>query len=210
MHSLRRVLLSIGVSACAFVSCHRENPVEAGTGPSYFPNTVGDRWTYVVFDSIRHIADTVRVQVTSEGTLPSRVPPFDREAVNVWEYTYRDHADTQYVNLLHDTVNVYNGEISHPYFIIPFQVGRQWGSSYGLGGDSTTVVMKDSIVVPAGKFKSSFLIRRHQYTIGPVTMGDIDRWFVPYVGSVWIHQEYTRGLVCINVTWVLISYEFPT
>ena len=201
-------LLLVGVSLFRFCSCHDTVIDDGFPAPEYFPNTVGDKWTYAVYDSVRNVADTVQVRVRGQSIIPSRVPhKYDGEAANIWEYRYKDHADTHYVNLLLDTVNVYDGQFSHQYFIIPFEVGKKWGSSYGLGGDSTTVATNDSITVSAGHFRSGFFIKRHQYTIGPVSSDDTDSWFVPEVGTVWIHQYDNLGFH--NVTWALLSYEIP-
>ena len=199
-------LLLVGASLFRFCSCHDTVIDDGFPAPEYFPNSVGDTWTYAFFDSISHVADTVQVRVRSQGTIPSRVPhKYDTEAAYIWELSYKNHADTQYVNLLRDTVNVYDGQFSYPYFIIPFEVGKHWGSSYGLGGDTTTVAMNDSITVSAGHFRSGFFIKRHQYTIGPVSSDDTDSWFVPEVGAVSIHQYDVLGFY--NVTWALLRYE---
>ncbi len=207
MPSMSRVLkgglLLTGLVFVA-ISCHKSSPAEPPSkSPEYFPNAIGDRWKYALTDSIARASDTVQVIVTDTV---HRILLSDSEFATVWRYNYHDHTDSQYVNFHNDTVNIFSGNWSDTYLIIPFHVGQKWGRSDPLNEDSTEVVALDSITVPGGSFKTAYFIRRRKLQQGPVAEWDTETWFVPTVGSVWIHQHSAGIGGFFDRTWVLLSY----
>ncbi len=160
-----------------------------------FPNTSGTTWTYAVYDSLTHQADTAVVTVFGQTILPNT------RWATLWQIAYRTRIDSAYVIISGDTVAIYsNGDIRT--FVFPLAVGQAWKGPFFL--DSTRVTQSGSISVPAGSFQNGF--RTVRTTRAPNQYGRDDVWLVPRVGIVDVHLTAV-GFSFRNTTWELLTYH---
>ncbi|MEK9137923.1 MAG: hypothetical protein AAB393_12430, partial [Bacteroidota bacterium] len=61
-----------------------------------FPNTIGTRWTYAIYDSLAQRADTAVVTVLGQTVLPNI------GSATIWRTAYRSRTDSQYVKVSGD------------------------------------------------------------------------------------------------------------
>lgn len=129
-----------------------------------FPNAVGNRWAYYVYDSLRTEGDTVDVHIAGFTTLPN-----GGGQAKIWTYSYRNwtaegggpRVDTEYVQVIGDTIKIHR---PYPPELVTLMrswwIGRTWTSG-GVYPDTTTVVADDrQINTPFGYFTDLLLIER--------------------------------------------------
>ncbi|HSD63676.1 MAG TPA: hypothetical protein VLB50_07750, partial [Ignavibacteriaceae bacterium] len=92
------LLLPLVFNACEN-STENKNPSPSGT--SLFPNTVGDKWTYAIQDSLTHSIDTLSLRII--GNIP-----VNGKSYSVWVRKSNIYNDTFYVSVDHDTVKYYD------------------------------------------------------------------------------------------------------
>jgi len=165
-----------------------------------FPNTIGSRFVYSHFDSISMSSDTITASIVD--TFSSN----HQGAVSVWEYRWNSSTHTGKVYYYGDTVRVHHDEISgsgYTIYVFPLEIGKGWKA--GFIPDTSTVIDKVSVSVPAGEFAGAFLIERGWS--GPNVCGDELIWLAPTVGVVKKHHRgWLFGQVS-NQTWELIEYH---
>ena len=106
-------------------SCHQEPIIPNTQASEYFPNKVGDKWVYEVYDSVKKRLDVVTVEITGKTTLPKG------EDVTIWLYKYPGKIDTNYLLQSGDTMKFIAALNLNPndyYFkkkyLYPLSVGR--------------------------------------------------------------------------------------
>jgi len=172
-----------------------------GMKASQFPLSVGCRWTYAVYDSIKKSADTVNVKIVGTTQLS------DGNRATVWQYTYSKSVDTQFVARSRDTVFFYQshdvGSLSK-ILIFPLTVGRRW-TTYPPG--SMTVSAAERVTAPARRFRNSYRIAEHP-SIGNF-YGGTTYWFVANVGMVRMHKKWVDTMADdrANVIWELLRFK---
>src|SRR4051794_40109636 len=95
------VIMSLLLLAIMYAtSCHKDTITLMPNIPAseYFPNTVGDKWIYNVYDSANVKMDEVSVEITGTTILPKG------EHATIWIYKYPDHIDTNFVFQSGDTI----------------------------------------------------------------------------------------------------------
>ena len=189
----------------------------------WFPNKVGDSWTYAVTDTAyghRWGSDfrtgTLHISIIDSTKLPGGTsatvwrtvwPPEVSPARPPW------NVDTAYVWTSGDTVKISYGvePILFPpksmrdivitdIYIFPFQMGSGWRIQ---GPDTTQVVSKDSLSIPAGTFDNVYRINTHTFMGSFNYSINRDVWFKPGVGLV-------QKMVSFNgtyYTWKLVDYH---
>ena len=175
-------------------------PPEPGDLISDFPTRVGLTWTYAIHDSSFDDSGQLLLARTDSLviTVISRTIVSDTHHVAKWLYAFSDTTDTVTVDILPSVVTM-TGAIriySSPYaetrdaeYMFPLSVGRSWGSTYYLGGDTSAVLEQDTMTVSGGTFPNAFHIWRNSYAIGPVSGILLNIWFVPKTGFVRSHQK---------------------
>ena len=204
-------------------SCQNSIQPDTSISNQYFPNKVGDSWTYTVADtaynshpslssnSSKIVTGTLRVSIINSTKLP------DGTSATVWRTVWPPevsparppwNVDTAYVAISGDSVLVSDGliylstcqcrkpQIANIY-ILPFQTGKNWH----LGPDSSRVVSEDTLNVPAGTFNKVYRISSGEGTVNSYLRQD--EWFKPGVGLV-------QKMVSFNgtyYTWKLVDYH---
>jgi hypothetical protein len=165
------------------------------------PLSVGSAWTYAIYDSVRHKADTVAVTIVDSTVLSNG------SAAMIFQYAYRHSVDSQFVAREGDSVLVYRspevGTLSMIY-ILPFEVGRQW-TSYTPA--SMKVAAMERVSVPSGSYGRTFRVEHHP-NIGNF-YGGTTFWFAPNVGLVRLRRSWIDTIAenRVNTVWELLSYQ---
>lgn len=183
-----------------FMACENstENKNPSPTGSDLFPNTVGDKWTYAIHDSITGSVDTLVMRIV--GTITA-----SGKSLSIWVRKSNFYNDTFYVNIDHDTAKYYDDPIPDVVdhkFIFPLKIGNYWKNSNQFS-DSTIVKSIDLIIVPANTFNDAYRIERNWTSFN--IRGYSKTWFVNNVGIVKMDQK-VQGFDNIKETWELVSY----
>ena len=188
------------------LSCRRENPILPNP-PSYdtivadtFPNQIGDRWTYSVFDSTTLKTQTVLVKIIGDTVFSNN------EKFKIWEYFYPDKRDTAYVNIVGDTVNFnFKSGFYNTKYTFPLYVGKSWLSGKSGSTHSSTVEKIESLTVPAGTFKDCYQIKTTIAGYNYVLI--TENWFMPKIGFIQHHiNKRSFGPADIQI-WKLVNYN---
>lgn len=194
---MKMVSQLIALSFLLLTSCKKDNSPNS-TIISYFPNTVGNKYTYAVTDSVNNMQAVVNVAVTGSSTVSGK-------PVKVWVYTYPNYIDTNYVFSNKDSVVIYDKTKTtiDRIYLIPFNVGSKWRGP--LLSDSCKVVSYGSLMVQSGSYSDTYLIIEHIF--GPNYHLTRNQWFVPKLGFVKMEiNEFNLGPTK-NQTWELIKYN---
>jgi hypothetical protein len=175
------------------------------TGPSDeiaengFPNQIGDEWKYFYYDSLSQSSDTVVVSIIGDTTFSGS------RTAKIWQYKFRNNTEYRFVEILGDTVRIYDYLQSlwiNTKFVFPLIVGNSWKGD--LLNDSSLVISNDSVSVLAGHFKNSYLIQESWGALNDY--GKISTWFVPGIGIVKKHHlGWSFGSA--NNYWELMEYR---
>jgi len=193
-----------------FAACRNTIQPDSSISAQYFPNKVGDSWTYMVDDTV---GENLQVSIIGSTSLPDGIP------VSIWKWVWPGNmnpkvfgTDTTYVVISGDTV-----EISSPInpkryppksikdlpirykYIFPLETGNNWIHD----ADSSRVVSKDSLTVPAGMFNGVYKIHTHGFSFNYRL--DRDIWFKPGVGLVKMNQILILG--DFNGSLKLVDYH---
>jgi hypothetical protein len=177
-------------------------------GVEDFPNTIGSRFVYSYFDSVSMASDTVVASIVGmtalDGT-PACQSLSGRKEATVWEYTYSSKTDSKYVYVSGDTVKIcsdLNTWWGNTFYVFPLKVGKGWKGDFPT--DTSTVVDRVAISVPAGEFSHAFVIEEKWGALNDY--GHVLTWLVPKVGMIKTHRRgWSFGLA--NETWELIEYH---
>jgi hypothetical protein len=127
------------------------------------------------------------------------------EEATLWQTTYNDFIDTQYVTITADTVRI----SPHPdaywgirKYVFPLQVGKGWNGDFI--SDTTSVVEKRKLHIEAGRFLCAF---RLEETWGALNdYGAISTWYSAGTGILYKHER-SWGFGFQNRTWELLSFK---
>lgn len=189
------------ILACTFLVNCAQNKSENLNPDNYFPNAVGNKYTYNVVDSVSNTTYTVNVAVVGKTTLPNGQP------ATIWTYTYPNSIDTNYVFSNKDSVMFYSNQkldystsITNVYHL-PLSIGAKWRVSFL--GDTSTVISNNAISVNGKTYNNTYLIHEqgHQYNYGT----DRDQWYVPNIGM--IKLNIMEPINATRQLWVLINYQ---
>ncbi len=163
-----------------------------------FPNTIGDNWTYSVYDSLANELDTVKVKIIGEKVLPNSV------VSKIWIYSGGNFNDTNYVAFYDDTLKVFQkNDLVYPteQIVFPLSVGKVWG----IYGDTSNVKAIENVSVNAGNFNNAYHIFRKATGLNFQLLEDV--WIVPKVGIVKKNKyEYSLGPF-ENSHWELLNFS---
>ena len=177
-------------------------------GSEDFPNTVGSRWVYAVYDSLTEERDTVEVRITdrTEMELWGELRPATR-----WRLAPALNDSIWYVITTGDTVRVWTGDEDRLFglrfvYVFPLRVGDRWRATACL--DSTEVVTRKEVSVPDGAERTAYLLQSRGFCFN--TLGKEERWFAPGVGLLSVNWWEKWVGVSRNETWGLISFEIAS
>ncbi|NOX87754.1 MAG: hypothetical protein GXO77_01925 [Calditrichaeota bacterium] len=164
-----------------------------------FPNKIGDEWKYFYYDSLSSYSDTVVVRIIGDTTFD------DTRTAKIWEYLYRNKTEYRYVEVLDDTVRIFENLKSlwtNIKFVFPLKLNRGWKGDFAT--DTSSVIGEDSVSVKAGHFTECYLIEE---TWGAFNdYGRVYTWFVPGIGIVKKHH-LSGSFVMANNYWELLEYK---
>jgi hypothetical protein len=192
-------LLATMLLLSLFICCHKKSTCPRHGELPDFPNTIGSRFVYSHFDSLSMTSDTITASIVD--TFSSN----HQGAVSVWEYRWNSSTRTGKVYYYSDTVMVHDDAISglgYTIYVFPLEIGKGWKD--GLILDTSTVIDRVPVCVPAGIFAGAFLIERRWS--GLQVFGHELIWLVPRVGIVKKHH-WGWSFGWANQTWELIEYH---
>ena len=199
--------LLIGLIILFFCSCRNDILV---TQKQYFPDQVGDNWTY----RLSGINDgTIQVVVIGRGKLPNG------DSAGLWQYTFHftnlTFIDTVWVSINGNDVSVFdnprfavNGTMPFEkiHYMLPFIVGNSWHTN-AIYGDTTRVLKQLTVNVPSGTFNDVFHLSKTKGHIVNTWTNDTI-YFKEQIGLVKFSQhEFDLGPVTGNGVWELESYH---
>lgn len=204
------VLLCLALVSCGDILDSEGNirriPV-AGEIPTgqYYPNKVGNYWTYQILNSDDEIVDTATVTVEENTESSSENYSYIRR------FTYNKFEKRNffvYISVEKDSVYKYSnpdkirGQLIYK---LPIEVGSSWyvGNEWDMDfSDSAKVQSKEDIYSGNYYFEDVYKISfvYHYETSNTTEI----RYFVPYVGSVMIHYSWFSGN---DERFVLIDYN---
>ena len=163
-----------------------------------FPNKIGDEWKYFYYDSLSSLADTVIVSIVGDTTFNTN------RTAKVWKYQFRDGIEYHFVEILNDTVRIYDYLETlwdNTKFVFPLKVGKGWKGDFVT--DTSSIIKRESISVLAGHFEDSYLIKEEWD--GPNEHGHVLTSFVPRIGIVKkLDLGFSFGSG--NKNWELMEY----
>ncbi len=187
------------LSSCRFFSAQHNHFTDD------FPNTIGNSWTYVRTDNNGN-SDILKVKIVAKDKMP------DGQIANIWQYKYPGFTDSLWVVSKDTVANFYRNPnlaaSTRPVLalVMPLQAGNSWNTDIPYG-DTTKVLSKTSISVPAGTFTPVYKIAK---TVGYVTNSwtKDTLWYKNKVGIVRkVQAEFNLGPIPGNGTWKLRSYS---
>jgi hypothetical protein len=212
-----------------FGGCTIDKPtVVEDTDVPYFPNSVGTKWVYAVYDSLRETSDTITITITDTVTMPQT-----GELASIWLFDPRPRYEDRYYGHREDslfvvrstippslgggdTIKVYRWRASQVpawIYLMPMSVGEFWSCPfYDLLPDSSHVEELTTIATPSGTYNDVYRVYR-LYNCGDECGGHYTYWFKPGTGIVmsnrmtleWDLWEGTMKPQII-ASWVLLEY----
>ncbi len=194
------------------VSCSKTEPFLSS---EIFPNAIGDEWVYKYNDGYTVGNQYIHVNVVGAGILP------DGQHATIWTARVEDVTGARY---LIDSSFVVSDDQKVVFYaapcrtcmppmfpekrryVFPLQVGNFWFTS-SVFGDTTKVLNKGNLSVPAGTFENTFQLSR---TVGYVTNSFTNDtiWVTPNVGiTKFLQNEFSLGWLPGHGTWELESYQ---
>lgn len=178
------------------------------------PNSVGNQWVYKYNNGISTADQYIYVNIVGTGTLP------DGRSATIWTSTTHDPAgstiliDSSFAVIDNQQAIFYTAPCSsctppileERRFVFPLQVGNVWFTSRP-SGDTTKVLSKGTLTVPAGTFENTFQLSK---TVGYVTNSFTKDtlWYTPGIGITKYNRYiYNVGPPTVgNGIWELSSY----
>jgi len=174
-------------------------------GSEDFPNTLGSRWVYAVYDSLTQEQDTVLVRVAerTQMELWGQSRPATR-----WRLAPALNDSIWYVITTGDTVRIWSGDEDRLLglrfmYVFPLNVGKRWPEGACL--DSTEVVAREQSPIPDGSERTAYFLQSIGFCYN--TLHKEERWFAPGVGLLSVNWWEKWVGVSRNETWDLISFE---
>jgi hypothetical protein len=183
----------------------RWQPLACCNARHEFPTSIGSWWDYERLVDSTGVIDTVHVEVINWDT---------------FEYTYPDHADTIVIEFTSaDDLAVPGPPGRYTYYDFIMKPLKAWyTSSTDPGGDPSgydyedSVVIDETVTVPAGTFDKAFRIFRFSRILFKddiTSFNNILRmeWFKRGVGMVMIQKYYDVIDISPDELWRLIDYD---
>ncbi len=178
-------------------STENKNPKPGGT--DVFPDKVGDKWVYAVYDSLSQTTDTLNVQIV--GTTLST----NNKSLKIWVFSSRSYNDSMFVSVSDSAVYFYedrNATFINQKIEFPLEINKYWINP-NLQTDSTIVKGIESVTVPADTYPDAYKLERVWLSFN--VHGHSVTWFVNNIGIVKLYQRI-QGFDNINQTRELLSY----
>jgi hypothetical protein len=200
-----KVMTVIIVSAIILISsCHKDTVPPNVQASEYFPNTVGDKWIYRVYDSVNKRMDIVTVEVTGTTKLPKG------ETATIWIYRYPTKNDTNYVLQTGDTTKFIPALNLNPndyyvkkIYISPLAIGRSWTNTFIY--DTIKVLNETQLSICDNiKFDSVYFLREKGQTVNYLIYAE--EYFKPQVGLVQLSKYEYDFAPAENKVWYLKEY----
>lgn len=195
-----------------FISTMKTSPPPVTQQIADFPNQIGNTWVY---REANDPLDTLIVKIVGNGVLPNG------DSARLWQYEWKYNSwassviDTQWVSYSNNIAAAFNKPLkNYPTvmpkergrYVFPLAVGSSWSTSYS-PFDVYTVLGKQLVMVPGGRFPDTYQIFRKQININHEKKLDT-LYFLERVGLVKFHQDqYNWVPVLGNGSWELISYQ---
>ncbi len=199
------MLTTILLTALLITSCHKDTvkPITNIPASEYFPNKVGDKWIYNVYDSVKVRMDEVSVEITGITTLPKG------EVATVWVYKYPDKNDTNFVFLSGDTVRFVpasnlnpNDYVVKETYVIPLSLGNSWTNLFLY--DSVHVPKETKISVDNLQFDSTYFLIEKGETFNYFIYAE--EYFKPTIGMVRLSRYEYNFFTPDNKVWYIKEY----
>ena len=205
---LKREILYVAVLLLGLTpGCKKSNSVNT-TADDQFPNKIGDTWHYLVKDTTIHGGqNSSSTQYNVDVVIVNTVKLSNGFTAAIWQFTYPDHIDSNYVYQSGDTIKIldHTGQYLISQYIFPFTSGSSWQYVQGIG--YVTVTGPGAITVSNNSFTNAW----HIYGSAglPDAMIAIDEFFEDHVGFVKKYINTSGELILIrhNLDWSLVSYE---
>jgi len=220
MKKLCLLLLCCLILGLAISSCDRTSTDSSNTaittdlttaklkGADYFPNKVGNQWTYRVFNYVTENWDTAVVNIIGYDTLEGIDTVVE---ATVWEAVWDYKTDSQYVVEYDNTVMVFE-TISSVYpvakYIFPLEEGAAWAYRHAYGEAITTISTPESCTE---MYDYCFY---YHTTVEGVPFDDHSVYWgllAPHVGMVrgYRSEEFNYSIINYD-NWELLFYERGT
>lgn len=179
-------------------ACHKD---KASPGLADFPVSVGNKWKYIVYDSVHNYTDTQTVAISGATMMT------DGRPAKLVRSSFSFSFDSSYAYLLEDAdkATFYADQQGRDYnkvYTYPLMVGAWWVGENML--DTNKVVSIGDISVPAGSF-TAYAINR-DFKVTDIAIKEKE-WYCPGVGMVQ-RNYYERNLgFLVNKTFRLVSYS---
>jgi len=92
-----------------------------------FPNTIGNYWVYKVTNYQDNFIDTVQVKIIGRILNPNGT-----DSLTLWQYTWPNKIDTEYVSIIMDTVKFFHQTTNRTLaniFIFPFVINEDYSNN---------------------------------------------------------------------------------
>jgi len=151
----------------------------------YFPQKVGNKWKYKVYDETGIIKDMLTIKVVGTKTLPNG------ELASVWVYDGTSHIfpysiiDTLYLVTIEDTLVYYfslqNSQVPFLGYIVPLSVGTKW-TSWSWWWTEVSVLEKIALSIDIGTFQEVCKVEHLIPGSMPVSGFLSYNWIIPHLG----------------------------
>lgn len=193
------------------IACKKNTTNSNGGAKEFFPDQIGDEWTYRVVDTIftYQNQDSIRDYTMTLSVTDSTVLPGNIKA-HIWIFQSPDGLDTNYVFQQNDTVNfaTLNGtsiniERRYP---IPLQLNNSWLYTPN-SINEVTVDISSGVIIEQQVFANAFRI------IGDPGMPDgiyhLEEWISSNIGIVsrYINTSSTTLAVKHHMNMSIVSYH---
>ena len=180
-------------------------------GVDYFPNTVGTRWDYQVYNFFTEEWEPVAVEIIGYDTLEGIDTIIQ---ATVWESTWDYKVDTQYVVNFDNTVLVFPtimGYAPVAMYKFPLEDGATWTYQHAYGMATTTVYALDTCSSCTRMYNNCFDYYTH--VEGVPFDDECTYWghLAPNVGMVrgYRAEEFNYSIINYDL-WELLKYHRVT
>jgi hypothetical protein len=175
-----------------------------------FPNKVGDKWHYLVYDTLTvdnqptsFSQYNLDVSIIGDTSLPGGI------MATIWKYQYLGSADTSFVIQKGDTIQYLyntNSQSLIKQYIIPFSVNSSWPYAF-CDFNKVTVIERTGVLVGQTNFSNSFHLAGAAGC--PDGIFGVDEWFADNVGLVKSYLNPFGELIRSKhiIKWLLVSYD---
>ena len=210
------LMVGLAVSSCdrtttdsSYTTTTTDLVTEKFKGIDYFPNKVGNQWTYRVYNWAAQQWETATVTVIGHDIIELETP----QVVAVWEAVWDYKTETLYVAQRGDSVLIYPAGSIYPVakYIFPLEDGATWTYRHAYGQATTTIYALDTCSSCTEMYNYCF--RYYTRVEGIVFEDESIYWgyLAPQVGMVRGSRAEEFNYSMINYdNWELLDYERVT